>query len=63
MRVPFGAALVADKSRKKIDELFSGMPNVFGIADDILIEGFDEWGLRPSWDIGEGNMGMQAGEI
>ena len=28
---------------KKIDELFSGMPDVFGIADGILIAGFDEW--------------------
>ena len=27
---------------QKIDELFSGMPNVFGIADDILIAGFDK---------------------
>ena len=30
--------------QKKIDELFIGMPNLFGIADDILIAGFDEWG-------------------
>ena len=28
--------------QKKIDELFSGMPNVFGIADDNLVVGFDE---------------------
>ena len=30
--------------QRKIDELFLGLPNVFGIADDILIEGFDEMG-------------------
>ena len=29
--------------QKKTDELFSGMPNVFRTADDILIAGFDEW--------------------
>ena len=29
---------------KKKDDLFSGMPNVFGIADDILIAEFDEHG-------------------
>ena len=28
--------------QRKIDELFQGLPNVFGIADDILIVGFDE---------------------
>ena len=33
-----------DMFQKKIDELFNGMPNVFGIADDILIAGFDELG-------------------
>ena len=27
--------------QKKIDEIFSGMSNVFSIADDILIAGFD----------------------
>ena len=30
--------------QKKIDELFSGMPNVFGIANDILIAGIDKQG-------------------
>ena len=30
--------------QKKTDELFSGMPNVLGIADDILIAGFDKQG-------------------
>ena len=30
--------------QKKIDEIFSGMPNVFGITDIILIADFDEQG-------------------
>ena len=30
--------------KKKIDEIICGMPNVFTIADDILIAGFDEQG-------------------
>ena len=33
-----------DDMFQKIDELFSGMPNVFGIADDMLIASFDEVG-------------------
>ena len=28
--------------QRKIDKLFQGLPNVFGIADDILIAGFDD---------------------
>ena len=28
--------------QKKIDGMFSGMPNVFSIPDDILIAGFNE---------------------
>ena len=28
--------------QKKTEALFSSMPNIFGIADDILIAGFDE---------------------
>ena len=27
---------------KKIDELFNGMPNISGIADAIILVGFDE---------------------
>ena len=33
-----------DSFQKKVDELFSCMSNAFGIAYDILIAGFDEWG-------------------
>ena len=42
IRLLFGTAQAADKFWKKIDELFSDMSNVFGIADDILIAGFDK---------------------
>ena len=28
--------------QRKIDELFQGLPTVFGIADNILIAGFDD---------------------
>ena len=31
-------------SQKKIDDIFSSMFNVFSIADDILVAGFDELG-------------------
>ena len=30
--------------QEKIAKLFSGMPNAFGIADDILMVDFDECG-------------------
>ena len=40
----FGIASVGDVFQKKVDKLFYGMPNVFGIALDILIVGFDEIG-------------------
>ena len=32
------------KKWKKTLELFSGMSNIFGIGDGILITGFGEWG-------------------
>ena len=35
-------AQAGDMLQKMIDELFSGMPNVFSIDDNILIVGFDE---------------------
>ena len=42
IRLPFRADLAGDIFQKKIDELFSRMPNIFGIADDILITDHDE---------------------
>ena len=43
-QLPFGAAPVGDMFQYKIDEMFSDVPNVFGIADDILIIGYDKNG-------------------
>ena len=35
---------MGDMFQCKIDEIFSDMPNVFGIMDDILIIGYNEDG-------------------
>ena len=40
----FGAMPAGDMFRCKRDKIFSNMPNVFGIADDIFIIGYDEDG-------------------
>ena len=42
--LPFRAALVGDMFQHKIDEIFNDMPNVFGIADNILVIGYDKDG-------------------
>ena len=42
IELPFRAVLACDMFKKKIDELFSYMPNVFGIVNDILITGLGE---------------------
>ena len=41
LSVPLRAAPTGDMLQKKTDELLTGMPNVFSMADDILIAGFD----------------------
>ena len=33
---------MGDMFQRKLDELLSGIPNVFGTADEILIAGFDK---------------------
>ena len=43
-QLPFGAAPAGDIFQCKIDEIFNYMPNVFGIADDILVIGYDKDG-------------------
>ena len=35
--LPFGVAPADDMFQCKMDEIFNDMPNVFGIADDILL--------------------------
>ena len=42
--LPFRAAPAGDMFQHKKDEIFSDMPNVFGIVDDILVIGYDEDG-------------------
>ena len=42
--LPFGAVLVGNMIQCKIDETFNDIPNVFGIADDILVIGYDKDG-------------------
>ena len=43
--LPFGAAPADDMFQHKIEEIFSDMPSVFGIAYDILVIGYDEDGV------------------
>ena len=40
--LPFGAVPVGDMFQHKIDEIFNNMPNVFCIADNILVIGYDK---------------------
>ena len=40
--LPFRAAPSGDMFQCKIDEIFIDIPNVFGIADDILVIGYDK---------------------
>ena len=42
--LPFGAAPAGNMFQHKIDEIFNDMPNVFGIADGILVIGYDKDG-------------------
>ena len=44
IRSPFRTVSAGYMFQEKTDELFSGMLNAFGIADNILIEGFNEQG-------------------
>ena len=40
-RLPFGAVTTGDMLERKIDEILKDLHNVFGIADDILVVGYD----------------------
>ena len=42
--LPFKAVPAGDMFQYKIDEICNDMPNVFGIADDILVIGYDKDG-------------------
>ena len=41
-QLPFRAAPAGDMFQHKIDEICNDMPNVFGIADDILVIGYNK---------------------
>ena len=40
-RLPCGAAPTGDMFHRKIDKTFKDIPNILGIADDILVVGYD----------------------
>ena len=42
--LPFGVAPAGNMFQHKIDEIFNNMPNVFGIADNILVIRYDKMG-------------------
>ena len=41
-QLPFGVASAGNMFQRKIDEIFEGLPSVFGISDDIQIAGFND---------------------
>ena len=41
MRLPFNVTLAEYMSQRKIGEIFRDLPNLFSIANDILIVGYD----------------------
>ena len=43
-RLPFRAAPAGDRFQRKIDKTIKESSNVFGIADEILVVGYDEGG-------------------
>ena len=43
-RLPFGAVPAEKMFQRKINEIFKDLPNVFGIADDILVVGYNVGG-------------------
>ena len=42
--LPFRTVAAGDMFKHKIDKIFSDMPNMFGIANDILVIGYNENG-------------------
>ena len=65
-----GAAPVGDTFQHKIDEIFSDMPNVFGIVDYILVIGYDKDGADHDTAVHkvlqqckEGNLKLNKGKM
>ena len=44
MRLPFGVKVSGDAAQRKTDEIYNPLPNVLGIANDIIIWGDKEDG-------------------
>ena len=40
-RLCFGVAPTGDMFQRNVDKIFKGLPNIFGMADEILIVGYD----------------------
>ena len=40
--LPFGAVPAVNMFQRKSDEIFNDIPNLFGIADNILVIGYDK---------------------
>ena len=49
--------------QKKIDELFNSIPNVFGIAEDILNTGFNEQSKDHDETLDNDTLGVQTGKL
>ena len=62
-RLPFGAAPRGDMVQQEIDKIFKNLPNIFGIADDILVVGYDPNGKRSGRNAATGVKNMQTGEL
>ena len=60
-QLPFGAASTGDMSPGKMDKVLKDLPNVFGIADDILVVGYDRDG-KDHDDSTESSTSMQTSE-
>ena len=52
-RLPFGVAPVGDMFHRNIDKIFKGLPNIFVIADDILIVAYDTEGRDHNRTLGQ----------
>ena len=44
VQIAFGAAPAGDMFQWKFDKIFKDLPNIFGIADNLLIVGYDSDG-------------------
>ena len=43
IHLPFSIAPVGDMFQREIEKPFQGLPNMFGIADDILLQDLLTW--------------------